>query len=53
MPFFPELPLKGNYEENKYKLYFGDTGLFIAMLDDEASEDSDESQFRRVQRRAL
>lgn len=36
---FPELPLKGNYEENKYKLYFGDTGLFIAMLDDEASED--------------
>lgn len=36
---FPELPLKGNYEENKYKLYFGDTGLFVAMLDDEASED--------------
>lgn len=35
----PELPLKGNYDEMKYKLYFCDTGLFIAMLDDEASED--------------
>lgn len=36
---YPELPLKGNYEENKFKLYFGDTGLFVSMLDDEASED--------------
>lgn len=36
---YPELPLKGNYEENKYKLYFGDTGLFVSMLDDEAGED--------------
>lgn len=36
---FPELPLKGNYDETKCKLYFGDTGLFVAMLDDEASED--------------
>lgn len=36
---YPELPLKGNYDENKFKLYFGDTGLFVAMLDDEASED--------------
>ena len=23
---FPELPLKGNYEETKYKLYFADSG---------------------------
>lgn len=36
---FPELPLKGNYDETKFKLYFGDTGLLIAMLDDESQED--------------
>ena len=35
----PELPLKGNYEENKYKIYFADSGLLVAMLDDEAQED--------------
>lgn len=36
---FPELPLKGNYDETKYKLYFADTGLLVAMLDEEAQED--------------
>ena len=36
---FPELPLKGNYEETKYKLYFADSGLLVAMLDEEAQED--------------
>lgn len=36
---FPELPLKGNYEETKYKLYMADTGLLVAMLDDEAQDD--------------
>lgn len=36
---FPELPLKGNYIDNKYKLYFADTGLLVAMLDEEAQED--------------
>ncbi len=36
---FPELPLKGNYDEAKFKLYFADTGLLIASLDDEAQED--------------
>ena len=36
---FPELPLKGNYDESKYKLYFQDTGLLVASLDDEAQED--------------
>lgn len=35
----PELPLKGNYDEKKYKLYMRDTGLLVAQLDDEASED--------------
>ena len=36
---FPELPLTGNDDEAKYKLYMADTGLLIAMLDDEAGED--------------
>lgn len=36
---FPELPLRGNYEDTKYKIYFFDTGLFVAMLDEEAQED--------------
>lgn len=36
---FPELPLKGNYDESKYKLYFFDTGIFVAMLDEEAQDD--------------
>ncbi len=36
---FPELPLGGNYNDNKYKLYFADTGLLVAMLDEEAQDD--------------
>ncbi len=36
---FPELPLRGNYDDTKYKIYFFDTGLFVAMLDEEAQED--------------
>lgn len=35
----PELPLKGNYDDAKYKLYMGDTGLLISMLDEDAQED--------------
>lgn len=35
----PELPLKGNFDETKYKLYFADSGLLVAMLDEEAQED--------------
>lgn len=34
-----ELPLKGNYDIDKFKVYFCDTGLFVALLDDEAQED--------------
>ncbi len=34
-----ELPLKGNYDINKFKIYFCDTGLFVALLDDEVQED--------------
>jgi len=36
---FPELPLRGNFDETKYKIYFADTGLLVAMLDEEAQED--------------
>ncbi len=36
---FPELPLKGNYDDMKFKLYLADTGLLIAMLDEETQED--------------
>ena len=35
----PELPLKGNYDQSNYKLYFRDTGLLIGSLDDEVQED--------------
>ncbi len=36
---FPELPLKGNYDETKYKIYFADSGLLVVMLDEEAQDD--------------
>ena len=36
---FPELPLQGNYDETKYKIYFADSGLLVATLDEEAQED--------------
>ncbi len=36
---FPELPLKGNVVESKYKLYYPDTGLLVSALDEEAQED--------------
>jgi len=38
MPF-PELPVKGNYDPNRFKIYMADTGLLVAMLDDEAQLD--------------
>ncbi len=34
-----ELPLKGNYDVDYYKLYYHDTGLLVASLDEEAQED--------------
>lgn len=36
---FPELPLKGNTDGSKYKLYYPDTGLLVSALDEEAQED--------------
>lgn len=34
-----ELPLKGNYNPDNYRIYFRDTGLLIGSLDDEIQED--------------
>ena len=39
-----ELPLVGNYDMSKYKIYFGDTGLLIASLDEEAQLDLRENK---------
>ncbi|MBD5487156.1 MAG: ATP-binding protein [Lachnospiraceae bacterium] len=36
---YPELPLKGNIDDTKYKIYFADSGLLVALLDEEAQED--------------
>ena len=33
------LPLRGNYNPDNYRLYYGDTGLLIASLDEEAQTD--------------
>lgn len=35
----PELPLKGNYNPDSFRLYFRDTGLLVGSLDDESQED--------------
>ena len=35
----PELPLKGNYDGEKFKLYMSDTGLLVSMLDEDAQDD--------------
>lgn len=35
----PELPLKGNYNPDNFKIYFRDTGLLVGSLDEEAQQD--------------
>ena len=35
----PELPLKGNYNPDNYRIYFRDTSLLIGSLDEETQED--------------
>lgn len=35
----PSLPLRGNYNPRSFKLYYRDTGLLIASLDEEAQQD--------------
>lgn len=36
---FPELPLKRNYSDSKFKICMADTGLLTVMLDDESQTD--------------
>ena len=36
---FPELPLTGNCDTDKFKLYFAHTGLLVSLLDEEAGDD--------------
>ncbi len=36
---FPELPVKGNVDADSFKLYVADSGLLLAMVDDEARKD--------------
>ena len=36
---YPELPLKGNVDHSKFKIYYADTGLLISSLDEEAQDD--------------
>jgi len=38
------LPLKGNYNPSNYRIYFGDTGLLIGSLDEEAQDDLRKNQ---------
>lgn len=38
------LPLGGNYNPDNFRLYFADTGLLIASLDDEAQDDLRKNQ---------
>lgn len=40
----PELPLKGNYNPDIYRVYFADTGLLIGSLDEEAQDDLRKNQ---------
>ena len=35
----PKLPLAGNYDESKYRVFMSDTGLLIGMMDPEVGED--------------
>ena len=39
-----ELPLKGNYNPKLYKIYYKDTGLLIASLDEESQDDLRENK---------
>lgn len=36
---FPELPISGNADISKFKLYFADTGLLVSLLDEETQDD--------------
>lgn len=48
-----DLPLQGNYDENKYKIYFKDTGLLIANLDEESQDNLRANKNMNVYKGAL
>ena len=48
-----DLPLQGNYDESKYKIYYKDTGLLIASLDEESQEDLRANRNMNVYKGAL
>ena len=45
--------MRGNYNPDNYRLYYGDTGLLIASLDDEAQADLRENKNFGVYKGAL
>ena len=49
----PNLPLKGNYEDDKYKIYFRDTGLLVANLDEETQDDLRSNKNMNIYKGAL
>ena len=49
----PELPLKGNYNPDMFKLYYQDTGLLIGSLDEEAQVDLRNNRNFRTYKGAL
>lgn len=49
----PELPLKGNYDPDKVKAYFADTGLLVSQLDDESQLDFRQNKNLGVYKGAL
>ncbi len=49
----PDLPLKGNYVNDKYKVYYRDTGLLIANLDQESQDDLRANKNMNVYKGAL
>ena len=49
----PQLPLKGNYDMNKYKIYMKDSGLLVACLDDESQDDLRSNKNMNVYKGAL
>lgn len=50
---YPELPLKGNYLPNQYKIYYHDNSLLLAAMDDETSEDLRKNQNLGVYKGAI
>lgn len=49
----PSLPLKGNYDQSRYKVYLKDTGLLAASLDEESQEDLRANRNMNVYKGAL